>query len=121
MSFSEAFSRCKNIVINGDQLTEMMGDEEIQLKRFKGNNFRRILEKEGIIFARTTPAQKLYITEMFQSLGYYVTVTGDGVNDSPAIKVANTGVAMNCGSDAAKDSADITLANDDFNSMCIGI
>ena len=99
----------------------MMGDEEIQPKKLKGNTFRRILEKDGIIFARTTPAQKLYITEMFQSLGYYVTVTGDGVNNSPAIKVANTGVVMNCGSDAAKDAADITLADDDFNSLCIGI
>ena len=48
-------------------------------------------------------------------------VTGDGVNDSPAIKKADIGVAMGSGSDVAKGAADILLLTDDFSSMCMGI
>lgn len=50
-----------------------------------------------------------------------MTVTGDGVNDSPAIKMANTGVAMGSGSDAARDASDIVIGNDDLNNIVIGI
>ena len=90
-------------------------------KHQRGRDFQRIADKDGIIFARTSPAQKLYITEKLQSLSYFVTVTGDGVNDSPAIKIADTGIAMNSGSDAAKDAADIILLDDNFDALCIGI
>lgn len=50
-----------------------------------------------------------------------MTVIGDGVNDSPAIKISNTGIAMNSGSDAAKEAADIIITNDDFNVILEGI
>jgi Ca2+-transporting ATPase len=56
-----------------------------------------------------------------QKIGFVVTVTGDGVNDSPAIKIANTGVAMGSGSDAARDASDIVIGNDDLNNIIIGI
>lgn len=58
---------------------------------------------------------------MLQKIGYVVTVTGDGVNDSPAIKVANTGISMGSGSDASRDAADIIIGNDDLNNIIIGI
>ncbi len=79
------------------------------------------LNKKEVVFARMNPAQKLVIVSACQKLGHVVAVTGDGVNDSPAIKEANIGIAMGSGSDVAKDAADIVLLTDDFNCIVAGV
>ena len=75
-----------------------------------------------MVFARTTPAQKLQIVKSCQAIGHVVGVTGDGVNDSPAIKQGDIGISMGIsGSDVTKDAADMILLNDDFASIVDGV
>jgi len=123
MPKDEAFKKSKAIVIHGDELLHLH-KEDAKLPPEdpeKGLYLKQWLSKKEIVFARLNPAQKLIIARACQELGYVVAVTGDGVNDTPAIEQANIGIAMGSGSDVAKDAADMVLLNDDFTSIAIGV
>ncbi|GHU30947.1 hypothetical protein FACS1894166_01500 [Bacilli bacterium] len=95
-----------NTVISGDEL-DKMSDAELNTAI-----------KTTTVFARVSPASKLRIVKAFQANNEVVAMTGDGVNDAPALKSANIGVAMGItGTDVAKDASDMILLDDNFTTI----
>ncbi|MDA1221697.1 MAG: cation-transporting P-type ATPase [Planctomycetota bacterium] len=88
------------------------------LEELDDRGLEDLLRTGEVLFARTTPAHKLRIVEALQSLGEVVGMTGDGVNDAPALKRADVGVAMGRrGTDVARAAADLILTDDDFPAL----
>ncbi len=98
-------------VVTGEDIESMSHDQLIQVLR----------EKE-VVFARIAPEQKLNIVDALKSMGEVVAMTGDGVNDAPALKRADIGVAMGMkGTDVAKEASDIILLDDNFATIVSAI
>jgi magnesium-transporting ATPase (P-type) len=107
-----AQSIAKEVDIGGSNPKVITG---IELSKLSHRELRELLKKGEIIFARVAPKDKLRVVSALQELGEIVAVTGDGVNDAPALKKADIGIAMGMrGSDVAKESAEIVLADDNF-------
>jgi potassium/sodium efflux P-type ATPase len=101
----------KNSVING-KILNSLPDEEISNRLKKGVS----------VFARITPEQKLRIAMILKKSGSVIAMTGDGVNDAPALKYADIGVAMGrIGTDVSKEASDMILLDDDFASIVAGV
>eukprot|EP00300_Choanocystis_sp_HF-7_P020371 c20577_g1_i1.p1 GENE.c20577_g1_i1~~c20577_g1_i1.p1 ORF type:complete len:1182 (+),score=331.57 c20577_g1_i1:110-3655(+) len=102
--------KCDAIVVHGQ---EMQGFDE--------KDWLRVLSHKEIVFARTMPQQKQDIVRELRKMKQVVTMTGDGVNDAPALKAAHVGIAMGSGTAVAKEASQVILLNDDFGAVVSGV
>ena len=105
-----AIARELGILTTGKEIT---GDE---LEKMTLEEYYKIAD-DIQVYARVKPTQKMKIVEALKNSGNIVAMTGDGVNDAPALKKASIGVAMGDGTDVAKESADMVLQNNDFSTI----
>ena len=99
------------VIVTGGVL-EGMEDEEL----------RSHLREEEVIFARVSPEHKMRIAQVLKDMGEVVAMTGDGVNDAPALKTSDIGIAMGkAGTDVAKEAADMILIDDNFASIVAAV
>ncbi|KAI0064852.1 sodium-potassium ATPase [Artomyces pyxidatus] len=99
----------QSIVITGTELDQVTPAQMTELCAY-----------QEIVFARTTPEQKLRIVQALQARGGIVAMTGDGVNDAPSLRAADCGIAMGSGSDVAREAADMVLL-EDFSAIVVAL
>ena len=122
------------VIITGDlkgtavSVARSLGWEILDNEVLVGEDIRQMTDEQllGVIqkikiFARVTPEDKLRIGNLYHSLGEVVAMTGDGVNDAPALKSVDIGISLGSGSDVAKSAADLVLLDDNFQTISMAI
>ena len=99
---------------------EVADDAIVTSDEMQGTNLE-VVALRGRIFAETVPADKFHLVQTLRHLGRHVAVTGDGVNDAPALEAADVGIALASGTDATKGAADLVLLEDNLQVIVDGI
>ena len=115
-----AFAIAKELGLS-NSFDEVATGKEIEDYLEKGEKSFDKFVKSKKVFTRVTPIQKLEIVNSYKRQGEFIAVTGDGVNDAPAIKAANIGIAMGSGTDVAKETGTMIIMDDNFMSIVAGI
>lgn len=115
-----AFAIAKKLSIATNE-NEIATSKDLEMALDLGQEYFDNYIKSKLVFSRVTPIQKLEIVNSYKRMGEFVAVTGDGVNDAPALKAANIGIAMGSGTDVSKESASMIITNDSFSSIVAGI
>lgn len=115
-----AYAIAKDIGIATNK-SQVCTGKEVGEALLKGEKAFDKFVKTKTVFSRVTPTDKLEIVNSLKRQEEFVAVTGDGVNDAPAIKSAHIGIAMGSGTDVAKETADMIIADDNFSSIVQGV
>ena len=115
-----AFSIAKELNLTNKFEEVTTGNEVSEILKQGKDAFDNFVKSKKV-FTRVTPLQKLEIVESLKRQGEFVAVTGDGVNDAPALRTANIGIAMGSGTDIARETAKMIIVDDNFKSIVAGI
>jgi len=115
-----AFSIAKELKLTDNYEEVTTGTEVEEYLNKTEEEFDKFIQTKKI-FTRVTPIQKLKIVESLKRMKEFVAVTGDGVNDAPALKTANLGIAMGSGTDIARETAKMIIIDDNFKSIVAGV
>ncbi len=110
----------RSVGLDADSGPVLTGADLTALGSPEGDSFAEAVSRTRV-FARVSPLQKLQIVNALRKLGHFIAVTGDGVNDAPALKAAHIGVAMGSGTDVAKETASLIVTDDNFASIEAGV
>ena len=115
-----AFKIAKDLKLT-DTYDEVTNGDEVDKQLAKGLDQFDEFVRSKKVFTRVTPIQKLKIVESLKRQDEFVAVTGDGVNDAPALRAANIGIAMGSGTDIARETSKMIVMDDNFNSIVNGV